>query len=125
MAESLEGVAIDLLINNAGMLNRGDTSLDTLDFEAMERSFQVNSLGPLRVTQALLPNLRAGDGKTVVNISSMMGSIERTEGWGEYSYRTSKAALNLINKMISLELADEGFINIVMHPGWVSHRHGW
>ena len=118
LAERLDGVAIDILINNAGMLNRTDSTLDTLDFEVMERSFQVNSLGPLRVTQALLPNLRAGEGKTVVNITSRMGSIEQTNG-GPYSYRTSKAALNIINKIISAELADEGFVNIVMHPGWV------
>jgi NAD(P)-dependent dehydrogenase (short-subunit alcohol dehydrogenase family) len=119
LAESLDGEAIDILINNAGMLNRTDSTLDTLDFEVMERSFQVNSLGPLRVTQALLPNLRAGEGKKVVNITSRMGSIEQTSGGGAYSYRTSKTALNMINKIISLELADEGFINIVMHPGWV------
>ena len=118
LAQSLDGVAIDLLINNAGMLNREDSSLDTLDFEVMERSFQVNSLGPLRVTQALLPNLRAGDGKTIVNITSRLGSIELSTG-GLYSYRTSKTALNQINKIVSSELASEGFTNIVMHPGWV------
>ena len=118
IAERLDGVPIDILINNAGMLSRADSTLDTLDFEMMERSFQVNSLGPLRVTQALLPNLRAGESKTVVNITSLMGSIELSTGFA-YSYRTSKTALNQINKIISVELADEGFINIVMHPGWV------
>lgn len=118
MAERLDGVPIDILINNAGMLNRADSTLDTLDFEMMVRSFQVNSLGPLRVTQALLPNLRAGEAKAIVNITSQMGSIELSSGMA-YSYRTSKTALNQINKIISVELADEGFINIVMHPGWV------
>lgn len=118
LAQSLDGVAIDILINNAGMLNREDSSLDTLDFDVMERSFQVNSLGPLRVTQALLPNLRAGEGKTIVNITSRLGSIELSTG-GLYSYRTSKTALNQINKIVSSELASEGFTSIVMHPGWV------
>lgn len=118
LAHSLDGVAIDILINNAGMLNREDSSLDTLDFDVMERSFQVNSLGPLRVTRALLPNLRAGDGKTIVNITSRLGSIELSTG-GLYSYRTSKTALNQINKIVSSELASEGFTNIVIHPGWV------
>jgi NAD(P)-dependent dehydrogenase (short-subunit alcohol dehydrogenase family) len=123
LAGALKGVPIDILINNAGMVNRADSSLDTLDFAAMARSFQVNSLGPLRVTQALLPNLLAGIDKTIINITSRLGSIELSTG-GLYSYRTSKAALNQINKIISVELAPQGFTSIVMHPGWVKTDMG-
>ena len=118
LATRLMGVSVDILINNAGMLNRADSTLDTLDFEVMERSFQVNSLGPLRVTQALLPNLKAGQRKTIVSITSRLGSIELSTG-GLYSYRTSKTALNQINKIISTELVPQGFTCVVMHPGWV------
>jgi NAD(P)-dependent dehydrogenase (short-subunit alcohol dehydrogenase family) len=118
LANRLSGVPIDILINNAGMLNRADSTLDTIDFDVMERSFQVNSLGPLRVTQALLPNLKAGEKKTIVSITSQLGSIEQSTG-GLYSYRTSKTALNQINKIISVELATQGFTCVVMHPGWV------
>lgn len=118
LARRLEGVSIDILINNAGILNRSDSSLDTLDFDEMNRAFQVNSLGPLRVTQALLPNLRSGEKKTVVSITSRLGSIELSNG-GLYAYRASKTALNQINKSISAELAPEGFTCVVMHPGWV------
>ena len=123
LAAALEGMPIDILINNAGMANRTDSSLATLDFAAMERSFQVNSLGPLRVTQALLPNLQAGKGKTIVNITSRLGSIELSTG-GIYAYRTSKTALNQINKIMSVELAPQGFTSIVMHPGWVKTDMG-
>ena len=123
LASRLKGVPIEILINNAGMLNSTDSSLDTLNFEAMERTFQVNSLGPLRVTQALLPNLRAGGKKTIVNITSIMGSIELSTG-GFYSYRTSKTALNQINKIISAELAPQGFTSVVIHPGWVKTDMG-
>jgi NAD(P)-dependent dehydrogenase (short-subunit alcohol dehydrogenase family) len=123
LAERLGDQAIDLLINNAGMLNRADSTLDSLDFDIMERSFQVNSLGPLRVTQALLPNLKAGKGKTVVSITSRLGSIELSTG-GLYSYRTSKTALNQINKIMSAELAPQGFTCVVMHPGWVQTDMG-
>ena len=105
------------------MANRTDSSLDTLDFDAMEYTFQVNSLGPLRVTQALLPNLEAGEGKTIVNITSRLGSIELSTG-GLYSYRTSKTALNQINKIMSVELEPKGFTSIVMHPGWVQTDMG-
>ncbi len=118
LANRLKGIPIQMLINNAGMLNRTDSSLDSLDFEVMKRTFQVNSLGPLRVTQALLPNLQAGEKKTIVNISSIMGSIELSTG-GSYSYRTSKTALNQINNIISAELAPQGFTSVVIHPGWV------
>ncbi|MEP4484088.1 MAG: SDR family oxidoreductase [Halioglobus sp.] len=123
LAARLADVPIDLLINNAGMAARGDSSLDTVDYDAMERTFQVNSLGPLRVTQALLPNLKAGEQKTIVHITSRLGSIELSSG-GMYSYRTSKTALNQINKIMSVELASEGFTSIVMHPGWVQTDMG-
>jgi NAD(P)-dependent dehydrogenase (short-subunit alcohol dehydrogenase family) len=118
LANRLKDVPVDILINNAGILNRTDSTLDTLDFEMMERSFQVNSLGPLRVTQALLPNLKAGNKKTVVSITSRLGSIELSTG-GLYSYRASKSALNQINKTLSSELAPQGYTCVVMHPGWV------
>jgi len=116
-------VPIDILINNAGIASRADSSLATVDYEAMVWTFQVNSLGPLRVTQALMPNLRLADGKTIVNISSRLGSIEESTG-GMYSYRTSKTALNQINKIISVELAPQGVTSIVMHPGWVQTDMG-
>jgi len=70
------------------------------------------------LTQALLPNLKAGQRKTIVSITSRLGSIELSTG-GLYSYRTSKTALNQINKIISTELAPQGFTCVVMHPGWV------
>ncbi|MEH6637300.1 MAG: SDR family oxidoreductase [Halioglobus sp.] len=123
LAKVLQGVPIDILINNAGMANRIDSSLATLDFDAMERTFQVNAMGPLRVTQALLPNLQAAQGKTIINITSRLGSIELSTG-GLYSYRTSKTALNQINKIVSVELAPQGYTSIVMHPGWVKTDMG-
>jgi NAD(P)-dependent dehydrogenase (short-subunit alcohol dehydrogenase family) len=123
LAGRLGDTPIDILINNAGMLNRADSTMDSLDFDMMERSFQVNSLGPLRVTQALLPNLNAGKGKTVVSITSRLGSIELSTG-GLYSYRASKTALNQINKIMSSELTPQGFTCVVMHPGWVQTDMG-
>ncbi len=118
LAERLDGVAIDILINNAGIFDRADVSLDKIDFDTMERTFRVNAFGPLRVTQALLPNLRAGKDKRIVNMSSQMGSIENSSGrW--YAYRASKTALNQFTKSLSVELAPEGFVVVALHPGWV------
>ena len=89
----------------------------------MAFTFSVNSFGPLRVTQGLLPNLRAGKGKQVVSISSIMGSIERNQG-GYYAYRASKTALNMLNSVMAKELGQQGFTCVVMHPGWVKTRMG-
>ena len=118
LAKRLDGNAIDILVNNAGVFDRGDVSLDKVDFQMMERTLAVNTLGPLRVVQALLPNLRKGRQKTIVSMSSQLGSIENSNGrW--YAYRSSKAALNQLNKTLSAELAAEGFVCVVLHPGWV------
>ncbi len=118
LARRLDGVPIDILVNNAGIFERSDVSVGTVDFGLMERTFAVNTLGPLRVVQALLPNLRQGKGKIVANMSSQLGSIENSNGrW--YAYRTSKAGLNQVNKILSAELGQEGFVCVVLHPGWV------
>jgi NAD(P)-dependent dehydrogenase (short-subunit alcohol dehydrogenase family) len=118
LAKRLEGEAIDILINNAGIFDRTDVSLDKVDFELLQQTLTINTLGPLRVIQALMPNLRLGQRKLIVSMSSQLGSIEQSNGrW--YGYRTSKAALNQINKTLSAELAPEGFICVVVHPGWV------
>lgn len=117
-AERLQGTIIDILINNAGIAGHGASTFAEHDFDAVDRTFQVNSLGPMRVTQALLDNLRRGKQKKILHISSMMGSIEMNQG-GAYGYRASKAALNSFNKTLSVELGKEGFICVVLHPGWV------
>jgi len=123
LATRLKGVPIDILINNAGIFERGDVTIDTVDYDMMERTFAVNTLGPLRVTQALLPNLRAGKRKMIISMSSGLGSIDRSNGrW--YAYRASKTALNQFNKIWSVELGPEGFICTVLHPGWVQTDMG-
>jgi NAD(P)-dependent dehydrogenase (short-subunit alcohol dehydrogenase family) len=84
----------------------------------MRQTFEVNAFGPLRVTQALLPNLRLGQRKLIVNMSSQLGSIERSNGQ-MYAYRASKTALNQFSKILSVELGAAGFVVVAVHPGWV------
>jgi len=87
--------------------------------ENMQRVLNVNTLGPVRVIKALFPNLQAGGRKTVVNISSTMGSIERNT-WGCCAgYRASKSALNSVNKTFAADYRGQGMIFVVMHPGYV------
>ena len=123
LAAGLEGRPIDILINNAGTGGQPPGSLQETDFERVKLTFHVNSIGPMRVSQALLPNLLAGEGKTIIHISSIMGSIA-SNGGGYYGYRASKAALNMLNSSLALELKDQGVTSVVLHPGWVQTRMG-
>lgn len=122
-AERLGEQPVDLLINNAGMGGAGN-GVSTLEFGELERYFSINSLGPMRVTKALLGNLRRGKGRRIVNITSKMGSLTDNIEGGYYGYRTSKAALNMLHRCLAAELAGQGFVCVVLHPGWVKTGMG-
>ena len=117
LAARLEGTALDALLNNAGVFrHRGPfTELDPADARL---EYEVNCLGPLRVTQALLPALRRGEGRMVMNMSSGLGSIANAGG-GSVGYRASKAGLNMVTAVMAAELEDEGFTCVAVSPGWV------
>jgi NAD(P)-dependent dehydrogenase (short-subunit alcohol dehydrogenase family) len=123
LAASLEERAIDLLINNAGIFPRVN-SIDEIDLNDYSRTLAVNTLGPVLVTRALLPNLRLGKKKTIVNISSRLGSIDLNDSGRYYGYRESKAALNMFTKTLANELRAEEFICAAIHPGWVQTDMG-
>ncbi len=123
MVKTLDGRPIDLLINNAGIGGRLP-SVEDLDVERAARVLDVNLLGPMRVTTALLPHLRKGNGKTIVSISSGLGSITNNTGARYYGYRESKAGLNMFMRSLAAELGPEGFICIAMSPGWVQTDMG-
>lgn len=119
MAELLDGISIDVVVNNAGILGGDSTDLARLDIEDVSRVMDVNTLGPLRVIQALHPNVRDSERKMFVNISSMMGS-NTLNTFGQYAgYRASKAALNAINKTFAEDFGEDGLVFVVMHPGYV------
>lgn len=99
-AKKLEGVAVHILINNAGVFE--DDKLGELDYAAVRRQFEVNTLGPLRMTEALLGNLEQGS--KVALITSRMGSIADNGSGGYYGYRMSKAALNAAGMSMARDL---------------------
>ena len=119
----LGGEAVDVLVNNAGQ-GVGQRGIDGIDWDEVERLFTVNAVGPMRLAQALLPHLRRGERKLVANITSRMGSIEDNTSGGAYAYRASKAALNMMNKSLAIDLLPERFTCVVLHPGWVATRMG-
>ena len=116
LAERLEGVDLDLLVNNAGILERG--GLEDLEWESLRRQLEVNSLGPLRVTRALLPNL--GPGSRVAILTSLMGSIADNGSGGYYGYRMSKAAVNAAGVSLARDLAPRSIPVFLLHPGMVA-----
>jgi NAD(P)-dependent dehydrogenase (short-subunit alcohol dehydrogenase family) len=116
LAERLKGRRIDILINNAGILT--SESLDDLDFDRMRKQYEVNALGPLRVTKALLPNLHSGS--KVLILTSRVGSVGDNSSGGNYGYRMSKAAANMAGMNLSIELRDKGIAVGILHPGLVA-----
>lgn len=117
----LTGHAVDLLVNNAGIL-RSEDDLESVDFADVEESLRINAMGPMRVCRALLPLLQKADAPVVANVTSLMGSIADNRGGGYYSYRMSKAALNMFNKSFSVDYPN--ITSLVLHPGWVQTRMG-
>lgn len=116
LARALDGDSIDILINNAGIL-RSD-KLDSIDYDAMLEQYRVNTLGPLRVTQALLPNLH--EGSKVAIVSSRVGSIEDNSSGDYYGYRASKVAVNMVGMNLRHDLEPKGIAVALLHPGYVA-----
>jgi NAD(P)-dependent dehydrogenase (short-subunit alcohol dehydrogenase family) len=106
---------LDGLINNAGIAHR--VTLEDLDFESIREQFEVNALGALRVTHALLPNLQAGS--KIGLITSRMGSITDNTSGSSYGYRMSKVALSMAGKSLAIDLKPRGIAVAILHPGLV------
>ncbi|NOX67654.1 MAG: SDR family oxidoreductase [Gammaproteobacteria bacterium] len=116
LQQMLGDQSIDILLNNAGIL-RGD-EFSSLDFDAMLEQFRVNALGPLRVTHALVDNLR--EGSRVAIVSSRVGSIADNSSGNNYGYRMSKAAVNMAGMNLRHDLEPRGISVALLHPGLVA-----
>ncbi len=116
LVDKLGDRSVDVLVNNAGILHRD--RLEDLDFDEITEQFRVNTLGPLRVTRALLGNL--GEGSKVGIITSRMGSIADNSSGSYYGYRLSKTAVNMIGMTLARDLANRGIAVALLHPGMVA-----
>jgi NAD(P)-dependent dehydrogenase (short-subunit alcohol dehydrogenase family) len=110
-----EGKTVDVLVHNAGVLV--PDSLDSLDPDVIRRSIEVNALGPLRLTKALLPRLTSGS--KIALMTSRMGSLADNTSGGMYAYRMSKAALNMAGVSLARDLAGKGVLVTILHPGFI------
>ena len=129
-AGRLAGEPVDLLINNAGLFgpkagadNDPRQQLGHIDYAIWNELLRVNTMGPVRMTEALLPNIEASSDKKVATISSAIGSIGDTDT-GLYAYRTSKAAVNMAMATLANDLKPRGIAVGVFCPGWVRTEMG-
>ncbi len=114
-------LSLDILINNAGIIGN-KSGLKNFTTDDLIAVFQTNTLGPLLVVKKFLPLLIRGS--KVFNISSKMGSIGDNHRGGYYSYRLSKAALNMATKTLHQDLIKKQVAVTSLHPGWVRTRMG-
>lgn len=117
LVSELKGEAIDVLINNAGVMGE-DKQLGTLSAETFRKVFETNVIAPALLAQALVPNLKAGTRKMIANISSELGSITHGMAGFSYAYNSSKAALNRITAQMAKDLKKEGILVMTFCPGW-------
>lgn len=118
LVNQLNGQFLDVLINNAAIVEI--VTWENLDLKSIRRQFEVNAIAPLRLTHALLPNLRAGS--KIIMMTSRMGSIEDNTSGGSYGYRMSKVALSMAGKSLSCDLKSKNIAVGILHPGVVKTR---
>ncbi|WP_455208901.1 SDR family oxidoreductase [Kaarinaea lacus] len=126
VVKDLAGESIDILVNNAGVYHEqwGKDPLGNINYEDWQHTFAVNTLGPMRVSEAFIENIVGSKKRLIVAITSHMGSIADIASGNDYAYRSSKAALNAAMKGLSYETATRNVGVLILHPGWVRTRMG-
>jgi NAD(P)-dependent dehydrogenase (short-subunit alcohol dehydrogenase family) len=120
LAKSLGGAPVDLLINNAGMWLGEFEAYGRFTDDAWIEEFRVHVLGTMAMSEALCSNVAASERKMIINISSGNGRLAWDQNGTDYPYNTSKAALNMLTRGLSVELADKGITVVAFTPGFVA-----
>ena len=125
LAQVLADESIDLLINNAGIYPDSDKSeFGHTDYAEWIQAFRINTMAPLKMAETFATQISRSEQKTIVTITSKMGSIADNSGGGSYLYRSSKAAVNMVVKTLAIDLKPVGITAVVFHPGWVKTDMG-
>ncbi|MEM9408818.1 MAG: SDR family oxidoreductase [Acidobacteriota bacterium] len=119
LADQLRDEPIDVLINNAGVFASAGNSFGQVDKAAWLQALEINTIAPLLMAEAFLPHVERGELKTIVNVSSKVGSLDDNTRGGLYAYRSSKSAVNQVTKSLALDLEHQGIKAVALHPGWV------
>lgn len=117
LAGQLSAITVDILISNAGTYP--ESTFGKTDPQAWLEAFQVNTLTTYYLAEAFLPQLRRASQAKLIAMTSKMGSIEDNGSGGEYIYRSSKTALNMVVKSLALDLREFNIAVAALHPGWV------
>jgi NAD(P)-dependent dehydrogenase (short-subunit alcohol dehydrogenase family) len=123
-AAELDGQAIDLLLNNSGIIGPQGQTIGNIDYDAWAKVLDVNTMGPMRVSEAFVEYVARSDRKLIVTLTSGMGSIADNTSGGSILYRSSKAAVNMVMRSLAIDLASRGITCVVVNPGWVQTDMG-
>jgi NAD(P)-dependent dehydrogenase (short-subunit alcohol dehydrogenase family) len=125
LSKALAGTSIDLLINNAGIYSDTDAKgFGHTDYDEWSKVFRINTMAPLKMAESFAAQLARSSLKTIVTISSIMGSVADNSSGGNYLYRSSKAAVNMVVKSLAIDLKTRGITAVAFHPGWVQTDMG-
>ncbi len=119
LSAELSGEKIDILFNNAGITGPKSQEFGPIDREGWEQAFRVNVVAPYDVTRAFADQVTVSEKKIVAIMGTMLGSIADNGSGGKYVYRSTKAAVHMMGKNLSIDLRDRGITTILLHPGWV------
>lgn len=119
LSNELKNQPIDILFNNAGVYGPGNAQFGNTDIKAWIECLSINTISPMKVTEAFVDNVAKSQLKIITTMSSKMGSMADNGSGGSYLYRSSKAALNAVMKSVSIDLREKGIKVAILHPGWV------
>lgn len=122
LALQLKHESIDLLLNNAGVYPA--SSFGDTNYDEWAGGFKINSMAPLKMAEAFVQHISRSQLKKIATLSSKMGSIDDNTSGENYSYRASKAAVNMVMKSLSIDLSPYGISVVTLHPGWVQTDMG-
>ncbi len=120
---SLGKETLDVIINNAAILNERSTTIEELNMDNVELSFNINLFGTMRVVKHFLPLLNRGTNASIINISSEAGSFQNAYG-GDYPYALTKSAVNMFSEQLRKYLAADQVSVFAVHPGWIKTDMG-
>ena len=118
-AMPLKEVAIDVLINSAGIAGAPGQKTGDVNYDSWAHVFDVNTMGPLRVLESFSDHIARSKRRLVVTITSGMGSLADNNSGGSIAYRSSKAAVNMVMRSAAIDLAPRGISCVLVNPGWV------
>ena len=124
LKQTLNNRPIDFLVNNAGMSGEQGVTVDNIDRDNFINVFNVNCIGVVKLSDAILPNIQSSSEKNILVVSSRMGSISDNERGRSYAYRASKTALHSVMRSFAIDVKDKGIHVMLIHPGWVKTNMG-